>query len=102
MATLAAVGGTIMQIVGVYSADICYITVDHWMDPFRPGITALISSNSKRMIQDAQIYWKPCAITAIVFMSFVSFVGWCEFSSSLIRGVPTLCDAPLRKERENS
>lgn len=61
MATLAAVGGTLMQIVGVYSADICYVTVDYWMDPFRPGATALISVNSKRMIQDAQIYWKPCA-----------------------------------------
>lgn len=22
------------------------------------------------------MYWKPCAITAIVFMTVVSFVGW--------------------------
>lgn len=65
-----------MQVLGVYSADICYITTEHWMDPFKPGVTAVISLNSQLMIKDARTYWKPCAITAIVFMSFVSFVGW--------------------------
>lgn len=78
LATLAAVGGTLMQILGVYSADICYITTEHWMRPFRaPGsVTAVLSLNSRLMLQDARTYWKPCAITAIVFMSVVSFVGW--------------------------
>lgn len=76
IAALAAIGGTLMQILGVYSADICYLTVEKWMHPFDPGNTALISSNAKSMIVDAQRFWKPCAITAIAFMSFVSFVGW--------------------------
>lgn len=75
-AAFAAVGGTLMQVLGVYSADICSVTTDRWVDPFRPGVTAMISMNSRLMIQDAQTYWKPCAITAIAFMSFVSFVGW--------------------------
>lgn len=65
-----------MQILGVYSADICTLTADQWMHPFKPGNTALISKNSRSMILDAQRFWKPCAITAIAFMSFVSFVGW--------------------------
>lgn len=74
IATLAALGGTLMQLLGVYTADICYLTVDQWIDP--TGATAMISKNSKVMIQDAQTYWKPCAITAIAFMTLVSFVGW--------------------------
>lgn len=76
LATFTAIGGTLMQVLGVYSADICGVTTDHWIDPFRPGVTAMISMNSTLMIRDAQTYWKPCAITAIAFMSFVSFVGW--------------------------
>lgn len=76
IAALAAIGGTLMQILGVYRSDICYLTIDKWVDPFKPGNTALISSNSRFMILDAQKFWKPCAITAIAFMSFVSFVGW--------------------------
>lgn len=36
----------------------------------------MISNNSKQMIDDAQRYWKPLAIAAIVFMGVVSFVGW--------------------------
>lgn len=76
IAALAAIGGTLMQILGVYSADICYLTADQWVHPSKPGNTALISKNSRSMILDAQEFWKPCAITAIAFMSFVSFVGW--------------------------
>lgn len=76
LATFAAVGGTLMQVLGLYSAELCNLTMGYWIDPFQPGVTAMISKNSKLMLDDAQRYWKPCAITAIVFMSFVSFVGW--------------------------
>lgn len=76
IATFAALGGTVMQLMGVYSAGICQITVDKWLHLHEPGVTTMISVNTKVMIQDAQTYWKPCAITAISFMTFVSFVGW--------------------------
>ncbi|OAA60971.1 hypothetical protein SPI_04995 [Niveomyces insectorum RCEF 264] len=75
-AIVAAIGGTLMQIVGVYSADICYITTPYWFAPLDKRPRAVISYNSAEMIRDAEIFWKPCAITAIVFMSIVSFVGW--------------------------
>lgn len=76
IATLSALGGTLMQLLGVYTADICYLTVDKWMHPYELGNIVTISRNSRAMIRDAQTYWKPCAITAIAFMTFVSFVGW--------------------------
>lgn len=76
VATFASLGGTVMQLLGVYSADICQLTVDKWPHPYRHGVTAMISQNSAVMIRDAETYWKPCAISAIAFMTFVSFVGW--------------------------
>lgn len=76
VAGVAALGGTLMHLLGVYSANICQITAYHWLDPCRDGVTAMISFNTKEMIDDAQIYWEPCGITAIAFMTVVSFVGW--------------------------
>lgn len=76
VAGLAALGGTLMQLLGVYTANICQVSAYEWLDPYRPDVTAMISVNTKEMIDDAQIYWEPCGITAIAFMTFVSFVGW--------------------------
>lgn len=76
IAGLAALGGTLMQLLGVYTANICQVSAYDWLDPYRPDVTAMISVNTKEMIDDAQIYWEPCGITAIAFMTFVSFVGW--------------------------
>ncbi|CAK7202713.1 hypothetical protein SEUCBS139899_005440 [Sporothrix eucalyptigena] len=72
----AAIGGTAMQLVGVYSADICYITTQYWFAPLEERPQPIISVNSADMIRESELMWKPCAITAIVFMSVVSFVGW--------------------------
>ncbi|KAI3397250.1 hypothetical protein diail_11049 [Diaporthe ilicicola] len=75
-AGLAALGGTLMQLLGVYTANICQVSASDWADPRRAGVTAMLSVNTKAMIDDAQVYWEPCGITAIAFMTFVSFVGW--------------------------
>lgn len=93
----AAIGGTAMQLMGVYSADICYITTPYWFSPLEERPAPIISVNSADMIRESErefpvlpfftfivcqspannlVMWKPCAITAIVFMSVVSFVGW--------------------------
>ncbi|CAK7208906.1 hypothetical protein SBRCBS47491_000256 [Sporothrix bragantina] len=72
----AAIGGTAMQLMGVYSADICYVTTQYWFAPLDKRPQPIISVNSADMIRESELMWKPCAITAIVFMSVVSFVGW--------------------------
>ncbi|CAK7232161.1 hypothetical protein SCUCBS95973_008166 [Sporothrix curviconia] len=71
----AAIGGTAMQLMGVYSADICYITTSYWFAPLDKRPQPIISVNSADMIRESELMWKPCAITAIVFMSVVSFDG---------------------------
>ncbi|KAH8675456.1 hypothetical protein BX600DRAFT_534925 [Xylariales sp. PMI_506] len=75
-AVFSMIGGTLMQLLGVYSANICSVTAVWWLSPFdvRPNVT--LSLNTHDMITSAENYWKPCAITAIVFMAVVSFVGW--------------------------
>lgn len=100
-AIFTALGGTLMQLIGVYSAGLCYVTVENWTKPYDMRPMPVISSNSREMILYASgqspfplrpvpfrsesyspnanadvVYWKPCAITAIVFMTIVSFVGW--------------------------
>ncbi|OIW35394.1 hypothetical protein CONLIGDRAFT_56785 [Coniochaeta ligniaria NRRL 30616] len=75
-AIFTALGGTLMQLMGVYSAGLCYVTVENWTRPYDKRPMPVISSNSRDMIMYASVYWKPCAITAIVFMTVVSFVGW--------------------------
>lgn len=78
----------------------CYVTVQNWTKPYDTRLMPVISTNSREMILHASgqsscplrpphsgtfstnltrtytVYWKPCAITAIIFMSIVSFVGW--------------------------
>ncbi|KAH8885119.1 hypothetical protein GQ53DRAFT_729449 [Thozetella sp. PMI_491] len=76
VAVTAALGGTLMQLVGVYNSDVCYVTVEYWFRDFKDRPRAVISTNSAEMIKSAKQYWTSCAITAIVFMTVVSFAGW--------------------------
>ena len=51
---VAAIGGTAMQLMGVYSADICYITTEYWFLPYAQRPMAMISTNSAEMIKSAE------------------------------------------------
>ncbi|QKX64749.1 uncharacterized protein TRUGW13939_11925 [Talaromyces rugulosus] len=72
----AAFGGTLMQLIGVYTANICKITTGSWFAPLPQRPMVLISVNSPQMIDSAMQYWVRCAVTAIVFMVVVSFMAW--------------------------
>ncbi len=52
-AIFAALGGTLMQLIGVYSAGLCNLTVDHWFEPVEDRPKAVISTNSADMISNA-------------------------------------------------
>lgn len=80
----------------------CYINVQHWLLPMDQKPMVVLSTNSEEMIRNSTsasspfcrvqtrgttqkkkmpnrryiVHWKPCAITAIVFMACVSFIGW--------------------------
>lgn len=50
----AAIGGTAMQLMGVYSADICYITTSYWFSPLEERPAPIISVNSADMIRESE------------------------------------------------
>ncbi|EPE08002.1 cytochrome mitochondrial [Ophiostoma piceae UAMH 11346] len=60
---MAAIGGTVMQLMGVYTADICYVTTEYWFLPYSERPMAMISTNSAEMIKSAE-------------GNVVSFIGW--------------------------
>ena len=72
---ITSIGGTTMQLMGVYSSDKCDINAQWWTR--RHGdVPVIISSNYAQEIKDASTYWKACAVTATLFLGVVSFCGW--------------------------
>ena len=74
-AVFTAIGGTMMQIIGVYRNCLCDIPITVWHRRFENQLI-VISTNSEDDIQKAKTYWKGAAITAVVFLTAVSFIGW--------------------------
>ena len=74
-ATFTAIGGTMMQIIGVFRNCLCDIPITVWHRRYESQLI-VISTNSKDDIHRARTFWKGTGITAVVFLTFVSFVGW--------------------------
>ncbi len=74
-AIFTAIGGTMMQIMGVFRNCLCTLPVRYWrrsaFDTEFP-----ISTNSAEAIQNAVTYWKGTGVTAVTFLGFISYVGW--------------------------
>ena len=73
--TFTAIGGTLMQIVGVYRNCLCKLNVRHWRSS-RDVATMLISSNNKVDIDQATITWRSLGYSATGFLGLTCFVGW--------------------------
>ena len=74
-AVFTGIGGTMMQIIGVYRNCLCDIPIITWHRRYENQLL-VISTNSKDDIHRAKTFWKGTGITAVVFLTFVSFVGW--------------------------
>jgi hypothetical protein len=72
---ITAIGGTMMQLMGVYTSNKCSINAAWWTRP-HGDVMVIVSKNYALEIEDAMKYWIPCAITAILFLGVVSFCGW--------------------------
>ncbi|KAK6071230.1 hypothetical protein SCUP515_08044 [Seiridium cupressi] len=75
-AVFSVLGGTLMQLMGVYSANICTVQSRFWLSPYEDRPRVVVSKNTALAIHAAEQYWMPCAITAIMFLAVVSFIGW--------------------------
>jgi hypothetical protein len=72
-----AIAGTIMQLIGVYSGGICYVTVDYWGDRDKLSLAPVtISQNDPLAIKQAYVFWLICGSIGTALLGLVTFFGW--------------------------
>lgn len=76
-ATTFAVGGTLMQIIGVYRNCLCLTPLTHW-SPLsrRQNFPIEISTSSAESIINSRTWWKGTGAGSVAFLGFSSFTGW--------------------------
>jgi hypothetical protein len=74
-AIFSAIGGTLMQIIGVYRNCLCKINISSWRYS-KDETNMLLSSNNKVDIDQAELHWKSMGIAAAVFLGVTCYVGW--------------------------
>ena len=71
----SGIGGTLMQIIGVYRNCLCNIPMKNWgRSRFTTEFT--IGTNTAEKIFRASTVWKGTGAAAITFLGIVAFVGW--------------------------
>jgi hypothetical protein len=72
---IAAIGGTIMQIVGVFKNCICYAGANSWwnINALNPAVNLASDTQDAR---NSSIYWVWMGSTATVFMAINCYIGW--------------------------
>lgn len=75
ISVFTGIGGTLMQIIGVFRNCLCSINVDRW-GKSRFTAEIVISTNSAEDIYRASTVWKGTSIAATIFLGVVTFVGW--------------------------
>ncbi|PMD24900.1 hypothetical protein NA56DRAFT_461360 [Hyaloscypha hepaticicola] len=70
-----AIGGTMMQLMGVSRSGKCDINAQWWTKP-NSNVPVILSTNYALEIEYANKYWKSCGITATIFLGAVAFCGW--------------------------
>jgi hypothetical protein len=74
-AVFSAIGGTMMQIMGVYRNCLCMINVNTWSHG-RNDANLQLSTNSAEDIEQALKYWIPMGGAASGFLGMVAYVAW--------------------------
>lgn len=54
LAIFAAIGGTMMHLLGVYSMDLCRVTAIHWFQSPEKRPMVVLSLNTQQMIHNAK------------------------------------------------
>ena len=74
VSTFITIGGTMMQIMGVYRNCLCSVPISQWHNPWEAFLD--ISSNSAEDIRYARRTWTSLGAAAVTFLGIVSFIGW--------------------------
>lgn len=74
-AVFSAIGGTLMQIIGVYRNCLCRLTTQNWWYG-RAEAIIVISTNSAQDISQALHFWIPMGCAATGFLALVTYIAW--------------------------
>jgi hypothetical protein len=71
---LTAIGGTLMQVIGVYRTCLCYINAQWWIHlDASPGVNLASDTETARLSSQN---WYQAGIVATGFMAVVCYLGW--------------------------
>jgi hypothetical protein len=74
-AIFTAIGGTMMQLMGVYSQCRCHVPITYWLDMDNPNVWIAVGVNSALDILEARLYWRACGFSAVGFLGVLSYVS---------------------------
>lgn len=72
-AIFTAIGGALMQIIGVYRNCLCKISVQHWI---HKGANMVLSTNNPGDIDSALHFWLRTGAGATGFLGLICYIGW--------------------------
>jgi hypothetical protein len=75
LAVFSAIGGTVMQILGVYRTYLCEINVGSWLSG-RDSASMIISNNTSQDIRLAHDTWIPIGSVAAAFLGITAYIAW--------------------------
>ncbi|KAK3393873.1 hypothetical protein B0H63DRAFT_505689 [Podospora didyma] len=76
LAAFIGIGGTLMQLIGVYRNCLCKIPVQYWLHKNDPGAYVLLGSNSAESIRNAQEVWTRTAGAATGILGAACALAW--------------------------
>ncbi|MCJ1337248.1 hypothetical protein MMC09_002530 [Bachmanniomyces sp. S44760] len=75
-AIFTAIGGTMMQIMGVYRNCYCEVSIQYWRRLDDPQAFVILGTNTAADIAEAKTWWKGTGLFAIGFLAIMCYGGW--------------------------
>ncbi|KAH9996117.1 hypothetical protein F4779DRAFT_631600 [Xylariaceae sp. FL0662B] len=75
-AVFAAVGGTLMQLLGVYRSCACKVPARYWLQLDNPDVYVVLSNNAAGSIDAALKWWTTIGNTAVGVLVVVCALAW--------------------------
>jgi hypothetical protein len=74
LSLLTSIGGTLMQIIGIFRNCFCYFNAQYWLNPHSsPGIHVSSDTSDRRL---SSHYWVVMSSVSTGFMALIGYIGW--------------------------
>lgn len=72
----SSIGGSLMEIIGVYRNALCLLKVANWGPSRRSSTLLMLSANSFEQIHEAKRHWIVIGAFSVVFLGIICYIGW--------------------------